>query len=382
MQDDGGTADGGVDTDPTPNTLTFNIGAVNDRPTGTSKTINPALDNTLAEDQTYTLKQADFGFSDALDNPPNAFQAVVMVSVPVSGTLFNNGSPITAGLAIPVTAITANQITFKPAADANNNNTPAPFFTFKVRDDGGTANGPCLWGRHRYRPLARTMTFNVTPVNDAPLGTSTTVSTPENTDKIFAPADFGYADPADKNDVPTQTFQAVIIPAAPSSGTLVNNGAVVTTFPATITFADINTGKFAFRPATNINGPATFTFQVQDSGSGIAPSVNTDPTPKTMTVNVTSVNSPPSAPKTISMFEDVPYQFTQADFGFSDPNDVPSNGLAAIRLTSLPGVGTITDNGVAVSQGQLIPVTDLAGNLRYQGPLNASGNGLRASPSR
>ena len=31
---------------------------------------------------------------------------------------------------------------------------------------------------------------------------------------------------------------------------------------------------------------------------------------------------------------------------------------------------------MAVSQGQLIPVTDLAGNLRYQGPLNASGNGL------
>ena len=42
----------------------------------------------------YTLKPADFGFSDTLDNPPNAFQAVVMVSVPVSGTLFNNGSPI------------------------------------------------------------------------------------------------------------------------------------------------------------------------------------------------------------------------------------------------------------------------------------------------
>ena len=56
-----------------------------------------------------------------------------------------------------------------------------------------------------------------------------------------------------------------------------------------------------------------------------------------MTVNVTSVNSPPSgANKTISMFEDVPYQFTQADFGFSDPNDIPSNGLAAIRLTTLP----------------------------------------------
>ncbi|MDW3548691.1 hypothetical protein NQ354_25345, partial [Escherichia coli] len=33
VQDDGGTANGGVDTDPTPNRITFDVAAVNDAPT-------------------------------------------------------------------------------------------------------------------------------------------------------------------------------------------------------------------------------------------------------------------------------------------------------------------------------------------------------------
>ena len=123
--------------------------------------------------------------------------------------------------------------------------------------------------------------------------------------------------------MPTQTFQAVIIPAAPSSGTLVNNGAVRHGLPGHDHVRRHHTGKLAFRPATNINGTASFTFQVQDSGGTANGGVDIDPTAKTMTVNVTSVNNAPSgANKTISMFEDVPYQFTQADFGFSDPNDI------------------------------------------------------------
>ncbi len=38
MVDDGGTANGGVDTDPTPNTITFTVTPVNDAPTGVNDT--------------------------------------------------------------------------------------------------------------------------------------------------------------------------------------------------------------------------------------------------------------------------------------------------------------------------------------------------------
>ena len=58
MQDDGGTANGGVDLDPTPNTMTINVTAVNDAPAGHDKTV------TTLEDTAYTFTAADFGFSD------------------------------------------------------------------------------------------------------------------------------------------------------------------------------------------------------------------------------------------------------------------------------------------------------------------------------
>ena len=64
MQDDGGTANGGVDTDPTPNTITVNVTSVNDAPAGTDKTV------TTLEDTAYVFASADFGFTDASDADP------------------------------------------------------------------------------------------------------------------------------------------------------------------------------------------------------------------------------------------------------------------------------------------------------------------------
>ena len=58
MQDDGGTANGGVDLDPIARTMTVNVTAVNDAPTGANNTV------TTLEDTAYTFAAADFGFSD------------------------------------------------------------------------------------------------------------------------------------------------------------------------------------------------------------------------------------------------------------------------------------------------------------------------------
>ena len=60
MQDEGGTANGGVDTDPTARTMTLDVTSVNDAPTGTSTTV------TTLEDTPYVFGVADFGFSDAM----------------------------------------------------------------------------------------------------------------------------------------------------------------------------------------------------------------------------------------------------------------------------------------------------------------------------
>ena len=94
-----------------------------------------------------------------------------------------------------------------------------------------------------------------------------------------------------------------------------------------------------------------------------------------MTVNVTSVNDAPTgAIKTVTTLEDTAYTFTAADFGFSDPSDSPANNLLAVKITTLPVNGNLTDNGVAVAAGQFVSVTDIvAGKLKFTPAANANG---------
>ena len=85
VEDDGGTAGGGVDLDPTPNTLTFNVVSVNPGvnhpPSGADQTV------TTVEDTAYTVSIPDFGFTDANDSPQNNFLAVRITTLPIHGML-------------------------------------------------------------------------------------------------------------------------------------------------------------------------------------------------------------------------------------------------------------------------------------------------------
>jgi Ca2+-binding RTX toxin-like protein len=49
--------------------------------------------------------------------------------------------------------------------------------------------------------------------------------------------------------------------------------------------------------------------------------------------------------------------FAASDFGFSDPD---GDQLAAVRIATVPSGGTLTDNGVAVTAGQVISLADIA----------------------
>ena len=61
VQDNGGVANGGIDLDPSANTITIDVTSVNDAPSGADKTI------TTLEDTAYTFTAADFGFTDPID---------------------------------------------------------------------------------------------------------------------------------------------------------------------------------------------------------------------------------------------------------------------------------------------------------------------------
>lgn len=167
MKDDGGTANGGFDTDQTPNTITFNVTAVNDAPAGT--------DTTIASVGPHTFAASEFGFTDPVDaanGVANAFQAVIITTIPGAGTgtLELNGVAVTAGDSIAVSDI--GGLVFTPVG--NNTGT----FTFQVQDNGTTANGGVDTDQS---PNSFTIQQNAPPIIDSDgAGITAAVSAAEN----------------------------------------------------------------------------------------------------------------------------------------------------------------------------------------------------------
>ena len=107
--------------------------------------------------------------------------------MPGAGTLTDNGVAVTAGQFVSVADIAGGKLIFTPVANANGAGYAS--FTFQVQDDGGIANGGV-----DLDPTARTMTINVTPVNDAPAGPTTPSRRSKTRAYTFAAADFGFSD--------------------------------------------------------------------------------------------------------------------------------------------------------------------------------------------
>ncbi len=129
-------------------------------------------------------------------------------------------------------------------------------------------------------PLTSAQTAAVVNVNDAPVGSATTVTTLQDTAYVFSSGDFGFSDP---NDNPANNLLAVRIATLPTAGTLTDNGAPVVAGQF-VNVADINTGRLAFTPDSGTNGAgyATFTFHVQNDGGGS----DVDAIARAVTVNV------------------------------------------------------------------------------------------------
>jgi len=133
-----------------------------------------------------------------------------------------------------------------------------------------------------------TSTVNVTAVNDAPAGTNTTVAATEDTPQALSAANFGFTD-VDTGDV----LGAVRIDTLTAAGTLqydtTGTGTWVSvTAGQVVSAADIGANRLRFSPAADANGAgyASFTFSVRDASTF-------DPSPNTITINVTAVNDAP-----------------------------------------------------------------------------------------
>lgn len=252
------------------------VTSVNDRPIGTDATI------VMTEGASFVFTTASFGFTDPRDTPANALLNVRINTLPVSGALTLNGIAVTAGQSISALDIVAGKLRYTPAV----NGAGAGYATlaFKVQDDGGGADTDTT---------NRTLTFNVTPVNDAPVGTTSTVTAIENTTFVFSAATFGFTDPG---DTPANNFAAVQITALTGAGSLKLNGVAVSGTQS-VSLAQITAGDLVFdaAPGTSGAGYASFTFQVQDDGGTQGGGVDLDPVARTLTIDVVEAYDAPLA---------------------------------------------------------------------------------------
>src|SRR5580765_6765046 len=68
----------------------------------------------------------------------------------------------------------------------------------------------------------------------------------------------------------------------------------------------------------------------------------------------------------VTTFEDTTFVFGVGDFAFTDPLDVPSNGLRSVKIAKLPEHGSLLDGNLWVLAGQFIPAVDIwNGQVRF-----------------
>ena len=415
VTDDGGTSNGGVNTDQSPNTVTLNVTPANDPPTGTDKTI------TTLEETPHTFTPADFGFTDPLDSPSHNFVRVIITTLPAAGTLKLAGNPVAAGQIIAESDI--GSLVWTPPLNANG--AALTTFTFQVVDDGGTDANLVVNGSLEDTPFSTPSTsipgyFSTTPptaadVNPAGLEGWSRVTTinnyggstlyyqlqgtdlvrdddPATTDTPFGDQ-FGvyaniyqtisgltpgatYVVSGDAivdalNPFSTATFKLDVYDGTAFNGTIDNTGG---SNPAVIATGNLNSGANGSDPAwRNLN----YTFVVPASGSislvvtkqsvGAAfcnwdnislkqsgGGANTDISPNTITFNVTPENDDPVA-----------------------VNDAGTAGEDAVSLTgnvitAAPGADTDVD-----SDPLTVTLANQAGNAITLGtPFTVAGGGM------
>src|SRR5262249_52298479 len=146
-KDDGGTANGGVDTS-APQTFTIDVTGVNDAPSFSV----PGAAPTVNED---SLPQMVPGFATAISAGPANESGQSLHFAFVSNSNPSLFVPITG---LPLLDSATGDLTYTPAANANGTAT----IVVKLMDDGGTANGGADTSG------TQTFTITVTAVNDAP----------------------------------------------------------------------------------------------------------------------------------------------------------------------------------------------------------------------
>jgi hypothetical protein len=248
LHDDGGTANGGVDTS-SPQTFTIAITAVNQQPTFTG-----GGDVTGAEDTPVS----GLTWATAISAGPNeSGQTLAFTVANDDNSLFSTQPSVDA----------AGRLSYAPAADANGSAT----VSVTLHDDGGTANG----GVDTSSTVAFTLT--ITPVNDAPTFTAG-----------------GSVGVLEDSGVYGSTWATAISPGPDEAGQSVSFTVTNDAQPLFSVQPSVDaSGTLRFAPAANAYGSATVTVVATDDGGTASGGVDTSAT-QTFTLTIAPVNDAPS----------------------------------------------------------------------------------------
>ena len=336
VTDDGGTANGGVNTSPA-QTFTITVTAVNDAPSFTASDPPTILEDFGMQTVAGWVTSTDMG-PDNEDGPQSVLSYTV--SAISNGALF----------AVPPAVNGAGQLTYRPAADANGTSD----FDVTVTDDGGTLNGGVNTSP------AQTFTITVTASNDAP--SFTAVDPPTVLEDAGPQTVAGWVTGTDMGPADEDAVQVV------DSYTVdnISNGALFAVSPAVDAAGDLT-----YTPAANANGTSTFDVAVKDDGGTDNVGVDTSPA-QTFTVTVTAVNDAPTISdiSDTSTYEDTDKNgiaFTADEGGGSDEDAATITVTATSDTQSVVADAGITvnfsDDGTDATGGtiDISPVADAHG---------------------
>jgi len=302
VQDNGGIANGGIDTDQTPNTYTFDIAAANAAPVLDLDSDNSSTATGSAFASSYTeggaaaaIADADVQITDA-DSGDDIVSATITLTNAVTGDKLNVGG-LPAGITIdPSSTDTLVKLVGVAGTSAADFQTALQAVTFSSSSDDPTNHGANLArtvtvvvNDGAADSNVATTTISVSDDNaDAPTATSSTITAVEDTFRVIHASDLGF------NDV-DGTLKSVTIDSV-SGGKIYYDadgagGAdpVEQSIPVAFTLQDLDDGKVSFKADANANGngEGSIHFVVTDDDNNVAASGNT------LTVDVTAVNDSP-----------------------------------------------------------------------------------------
>jgi hypothetical protein len=248
IHDDGGTANGGVDTSAS-QTFFLTVSEVNDAPTAVNDTY-PML-----EDGILTLTPAQLLSNDVRGPANESVQNLVLVEV--GATHVNCTVSLNAGI-----------ITVCPTPDFNG----TASFSYTIQDNGTTAGIPDP------KTASGIVTIAVTPVNDMPSFTKSADQSVLEDCGLQTAANWATAISAGPVDEAGQVLNFIVTN---------DNNALFAAQPAIAP-----DGTLTYTPALNMNGSATVTVQIHDDGGTANGGVDASAS-QTFTITVTPVNDPP-----------------------------------------------------------------------------------------